>query len=448
MPSRSNPGLRPIRRDSTVKGVAGPSSDRASSPRRRQVLTVFLKLPGVLFRCHDLMSMNNMVTAWIRRAVRRGRRHRGRVARDRSCAGRRAVRRRLRAGDGRHAAGSRSGGLADVAPHPRRVGLQPAGPGDAGERRRDPARLVARPDGRHAGGDAAGLRRRALHAERQRRHPGHRRGERRPAVGVPPRPAGGRLRVRRRQRPQHAEHRHLRPAHHQRQRRRLRLRARRGDRRDRLGDADLRLPGDTGRPQFRSDHRRRPGDLRAKLPAARRAGIVRRGGARRADRRGAVAAADGAGPGRAGRRDLGRRALRGAGARRLLDAGQLRPRAAADLPGHLGHLAGAQVPARRGGEQAPVPQLDAGPRRRDGRDSLVLPAPERPLGSRPSLRAAARRHRGGAGPRRGELDQPAHPAGRGAQGRHRRAGQDRPRLHPRPRDGRVPVGDGRPWRRT
>ena len=161
------------------------------------------------------------------------------------------------------------------------------------------------PDGGHAGGDAAGLRRHPLHAERQRRHSGHRRGERRPRLGVPPRPAGGRLRVRRRQCPQHAEHRHLRPVHHQRQRRRLRLRARCGDRRDRMGDADLRLPGDTGRAQLRPDHRRRPGDFRAELPAARRAGVVRRRGARRAHRRGAVAAADGAGAGRAGRRDLG-----------------------------------------------------------------------------------------------------------------------------------------------
>ena len=42
-----------------------------------------------------------------------------------------------------------------------------------------------------------------------------------------------------------------------------------------------------------------------------------------------------------------------------------------------------------------------------GRDPLVLPAPERPLGPRPPLRAHPRRHRGGARPGRGRLDQPA-----------------------------------------
>ena len=151
-------------------------------------------------------------------------------------------------------------------------------------------------------------------------------------------------------------------------------------------------------------------DLRAELPAAGRAGVVRGGGARCANRRGAVAAADRARAGRAGRRDLGRRALRGARARRLLDTGQLRPRAAPDLPGHLGHFAGSQVPARRGRKQAPLPQLDAGPRRRDRRGPLVLPAPERSLGPRSSVRAPPGRHGGRAGCRSGELDQPAHPS--------------------------------------
>ena len=76
--------------------------------------------------------------------------------------------------------------------------------------------------------------------------------------------------------------------------------------------------------------------------------VVRPRRPRRPHRRGAVAAAHGAGPGRARRRDMGRRALRTAGARRLVDPGQLRPGAAADLPGHVGHLAGPQVHARRG----------------------------------------------------------------------------------------------------
>ena len=60
--------------------------------------------------------------------------------------------------------------------------------------------------------------------------------------------------------------------------------------------------------------------------------------------------------------------------------------------------------------QPPLPQLDAGPQRRRRRDPLVLPAPERPLGPRPSLRAHPRRHRGCPRPLAGELDQPA-PAG-------------------------------------
>ena len=74
------------------------------------------------------------------------------------------------------------------------------------------------------------------------------------------------------------------------------------------------------------------------------------------------------------------------------------------------------------------------------RHPLVLPAPERPLGPRPSLRAHPRRHRRGPRPLAGELDQPAAAAGRDAPGRHRHSRQDRGRLHPRPGDGRVPVG--------
>ena len=83
-------------------------------------------------------------------------------------------------------------------------------------------------------------------------------------------------------------------------------------------------------------------DLRAELPAAGRSRVVRDRGARRAHRRGAVAAADRARAGRAGGRDVGRGAVRGADPRRHLDTGQLRPRAPAVLPGHVGHLAGSR----------------------------------------------------------------------------------------------------------
>ena len=153
-----------------------------------------------------------------------------------------------------------------------------------------------------------------------------------------------------------------------------------------------------------------------------------------------VAAAHHPGPRRAGRRDVGRGARRRPQARRELDAPQLRPRAEPDLRRHVGHLAGPEVHARRRRPRAPVPQLDPRPRRRHRRDRLALPAPERPLGPRPPLRADAARHRGRARPRRGELDQPAAAAGRGPPGDDRRARQDRRRLHPRPRDRRIPLG--------
>ena len=55
-----------------------------------------------------------------------------------------------------------------------------------------------------------------------------------------------------------------------------------------------------------------------------------------------------------------------------------------DLRRDVRHVAGAEVHARRHRQQAPLPQLDAGPRRRHRRAPLVLPAPERPLGPRPS----------------------------------------------------------------
>ena len=76
-------------------------------------------------------------------------------------------------------------------------------------------------------------------------------------------------------------------------------------------------------------------------------------------------------------------------------------------------------------QAAPVPQLDARARRRHGRDRLVLPAPERPLGPRSSLRADPARHGRRAGPGSGELDQPAAAARRGAQGGDRHSRQDR-----------------------
>ena len=178
---------------------------------------------------------------------------------------------RVRAGDRRDAPGPRPRRLADVAPDAGRLGLQPAGPDRPGQRGRSAHGLDARAGARTAGGHAAGLQRRPVHAPGERRDRGDRRGDRRPPMGAPARSAGGRLRLRRRQLAQQPQHRDLRPLHHQHQRRQLRVRPRRCDRRDRLGNADLRLPGNAGRAQLGTDHRRRQGD-RSPGGAAGRAG--------------------------------------------------------------------------------------------------------------------------------------------------------------------------------
>ena len=138
-------------------------------------------------------------------------------------------------------------GLADVAPHHRRLGLQPPRRDRPRERRRPAHGVVA---GAHPGvpvGHAARLPRGAVHAQPQRRHTGHRRGDRRPHLGAPARRARRRRRV-----PagwpgdQQPQHRHLRPAHHRHQRRHPRLRPRRRVRRDGVGDAGPRLPRERG----------------------------------------------------------------------------------------------------------------------------------------------------------------------------------------------------------
>ncbi len=81
-------------------------------------------------------------------------------------------------------------------------------------------------------------------------------------------------------------------------------------------------------------------------------------------------------------------------------------------------------------------------------DRLIIDtsvAPERSLGSRPSVREIAGGHGSRARPHGRRLDQPAVALRRDATGRHGDSRQDRPRLYSRPRDGRVPVGyvDGR-----
>ena len=79
-------------------------------------------------------------------------------------------------------------GLAHVAPHPERLGLQPAGPDQPRERERPAPGVDPRPVGRLPGRHAPGLRRHPVHAEPERPPAGDRRGDRRPPVGVP---AGG-----------------------------------------------------------------------------------------------------------------------------------------------------------------------------------------------------------------------------------------------------------------
>ncbi len=206
--------------------------------------------------------------------------------------GRRAgpVRRRLRARHRRHAPGPRAGRLADVAPHPRRLGLQPPRPDRPRQRRRPAHGVDPRPHRGAAAGHAARLRRRPLHAEPRRRHPGHRRGHRRPRLGAPPRGA----RRHRRLRLQHPlgeqpEHRHLRLDHPRHQRRRPHLRPRRRDRPDGVGDAGARLPDPSRDPELGAHRRRRQGRLGPELHARRRARRLRHHRPRPPHRRGAVA---------------------------------------------------------------------------------------------------------------------------------------------------------------
>ena len=157
-------------------------------------------------------------------------------------------------------------------------------------------------------------------------------------------------------------------------------------------DADEARADASGGP----DHRQRQGHHRPPVPARRRPRLVRHHGARRADRQGALAHAHDSRTRRAGRRDVGRRADGAALARRHLDGAELRPRAEPDLRRHVGDDPRAEVHARRQRQEAPLSQLDARARRRHRQDRLVLPAHRRSLGSRSSVRAAARRHRGRA----------------------------------------------------
>ena len=107
-----------------------------------------------------------------------------------------------------------------------------------------------------------------------------------------------------------------------------------------------------------------------------------------------------------------------------------------------------EVHSRRRRQAAPLSRLDARARSRDRQDRLVLPASDRSLGPRSSVRAVARRYGGRARSERGHLDQSASEARRDAQGDHGHPGQDRHRLHARPRRRASSCGRGRPCIRT
>ena len=164
--------------------------------------------------------------------------------------------------------------------------------------------------------------------------------------------------------------------------------------------------------QRRADHRQRQGHHRPSVPARRQQRLVHHHRARRADGQGALAHLHDPASGRAGRRNVGRRADGRALARRHVDGAELRPGAEPDLRRHVGDDPGAEVHARRQRQAAPLSQLHAGARRRHRQDRLVLPARRRSLGSRSSVRAHARRHRGRARPEGGRVDQSEDQAGR------------------------------------
>ena len=107
----------------------------------------------------------------------------------------------------------------------------------------------------------------------------------------------------------------------------------------------------------------------------------------------------------AGERNVGRYSLRKALARRRLDGAELRSRAEPRVRRHVGHLARAEVHARRQRQTVPLSQLHAGPERRHRQDRVVLPAHRRSLGFRSSVRAAAGGHRRSRRTREGQLDQ-------------------------------------------
>ena len=97
-------------------------------------------------------------------------------------------------GDRRAARRPAAGRLAELAADARRPRLQSARSGDARQRRRSEARVVARGPAGQPPDDAAGARRRDVPRQSGERRAGDRRGDRRRDLGVPRAAAGGRAR--------------------------------------------------------------------------------------------------------------------------------------------------------------------------------------------------------------------------------------------------------------
>ena len=244
-----------------------------------------------------------------------------------------------------------------------------------------------------------------VHAARPRRHhvplelrradPGARRQERQPAVAVPP-DDPGRLQPRhllshqavagdRRQQAHRADDRHAphRPRHQ--------------DRRGGVGRGHRRLQEDQARLQRRSAGRQRQDHHGRQRLRARRRELLRHR-PRPGDRQGAVAVQHRGAAGRAGQRDLERRAAREAVGRVGVDSPQLRPgvepglhRRRLAVPVVVGRSRHLQPEGRRQERRQPVHELDAGPQPRHRQAGLALPAPaERHLRSGLRLRTGHR----------------------------------------------------------
>ena len=223
---------------------------------------------------------------------------------------------------------------------------------------------------------------------------------------------------RRRQRRHQPQHGDLGQHDHRRQRRQQHVRARRADRQAGVGNAGARVRRARQR-QLGPDHRQRQGDHRPPVPAR-----------RRPTTRASITAHDA---------KTGKELWR---TRTIPRPGEPGDETWGDVPmeqrwhvgtwmvpsydpelnliyrRHVGDDPGAEVHARRQRQAAPLSQLHAGAQRRHRQDRLVLPAHRRSLGSRSSVRAAARRHRRRARSRSEvRVDQPEDQAGRAAQGR-------------------------------